>query len=265
MVELDTFLNERTDKIVTEVEKDGALDKSSGPSAANLADYIRSDILARYANNREGTAKERFDKAKSDVDKELGYVNGVLPNFVNDYRGSGVYKQKRGKSGASNKIIFMRFAGENFGNITSFEIDATLGNTKRAQRLEGLVNLVEEDAKSDNPTISDSQIYSLLKTGNTTNPLLKHLLKESTLNGVKKEDFVNGIKNLVGNSARTKKSVMQWGGDKWCDKLLGPTATGLKSNDQKVLQVCVNAIEAQFDMPAWEFLYNAKNRQQLQN
>ena len=265
MVELDTYLNERTDKIVKEVEKDGAIDKSSGPSASNLADYIRSDILARYANNREGTAKERFDKAKSDVDKELGYVNGVLSNFVNDYRGSGAYKQKRGKSGASNKVIFMRFAGENFGNITSFEIDATLGNTKRAQRLEGLVNLVEEDAKSLNPTISDSQIYSLLKTGNTTNPLLKHLLKESTLNGVKKEDFVNGIKDLAQTSARTKKSVMQWGGDKWCDRLLGPTATGLKSNDQEVLQVCVNAIEAQFDMPAWEFLYNAKNRQQLQN
>jgi hypothetical protein len=37
------------------------------------------------------------------------------------------------------------------------------------------------------------------------------------------------------------------------------------SNDQKALQVCVNAIEAQFDMPAWEFLLNAKNREQLQN
>ena len=95
-------------------------------------------------------------------------------------------------------------------------------------------------------------------------PLLKHLLKESTLNGVKKEDFVNGIKDLAQTSARTKKSVMQWGGDKWCEEILGPTAEGLSKN-QQALQVCVNAIEAQFDMPAWEFLLNAKNREQLQN
>ena len=264
MIELDKYLGDLTEDIVKEVEKDGALDKSSGPSASNLAQYMRSDILARYAADRKGTAEERYNRAKSAVDKELGYSNGVLTNFVNDYRGSGKYKQKRGKSGATNKVIFMAFAGENFGNITSFEVDATLGNTRRAQRLEGLVDLVESDAKSDNPTISDSQIYSLLKTGNTTNPLLKHLLKESTLNGVKKEDFVNGIKDLAQTSARTKKSVMQWGGDKWCEEILGPTAEGLSKN-QQALQVCVNAIEAQFDMPAWEFLYNAKNRQQLQN
>ena len=57
---------------------------------------------------------------------------------------------------------------------------------------------------------------------------------------------------------------MQWGADKWCDEILGVRAAGL-SNDQKALQVCVDAIEAQFDMPAWEFLLNAKNREQLQN
>mgnify|MGYP003298365453 CR=1 FL=1 len=125
MIELDKYLGDLTEDIVKEVEKDGALDKSSGPSASNLAQYMRSDILARYAADRNGTAEERYNRAKSAVDKELGYVNGVLTNFVNDYRGSGEYKQKRGKSGATNKVIFMAFAGEDFGNITSFEIDAT--------------------------------------------------------------------------------------------------------------------------------------------
>ena len=268
MIELDKYLLELSDKIVTEVERDGALDKSSGPSAANLAEYIRSDILSRYANDREGTAKERFDRAKAAVDKELGYSNGVLTNFVNDYRGTGKYKQKRGKSGATNKVIFMAFAGENFGNITSFEIDATLGNTKRAQRLEGLVDLVREDLVSEKPTISDAQIYSLLKTGNTNNRLLQHLLEENTLKGVPKEDFVNSIKNIAETSAKTKQSVMQWGGDRWCleniSELSAP-AIGTLTNNQKALQVCVESIENNFDMPAWEFLYNAKNRELLQN
>ena len=268
MIELDKYLLELSDKIVTEVERDGALDKSSGPSAANLAEYIRSDILARYSNDRNGTAEERYNRAKSAVDKELGYSNGVLTNFVNDYRGTGKYKQKRGKSGATNKVIFMAFAGEDFGNITSFEIDATLGNTKRTQRLEGLVDLVREDLISDKPTISDAQIYSLLKTGNTNNRLLNHLLQESTLSGVPKEDFVNGIKNIAETSAKTKKSVMQWGGDRWCleniSELSAP-AIGTLTNNQKALQVCVESIENNFDMPAWEFLLNAKNRELLQN
>lgn len=268
MIELDKYLGDLTEDIVREVEKDGALDKSSGPSASNLAQYIRSDILARYAADRNGTAEERYNRAKSAVDKELGYVNGVLTNFTNDYRGSGKYKQKRGKSGATNKVIFMAFAGENFGNITSFEIDATLGNTRRAQRLEGLVDLVREDLVSEKPTISDAQIYSLLKTGNTNNRLLQHLLEENTLNGVPKEDFVNGIKNIAETSAKTKKSVMQWGGDRWCleniSELSAP-AIGTLTNNQKALQVCVESIENNFDMPAWEFLLNAKNRELLQN
>ena len=268
MIELDKYLGDLTEDIVKEVERDGALDKSSGPSASNLAQYIRSDILARYAADRNGTAEERYNRAKSAVDKELGYVNGVLTNFTNDYRGSGKYKQKRGKSGATNKVIFMAFAGENFGNITSFEIDATLGNTRRAQRLEGLVDLVREDLVSEKPTISDAQIYSLLKTGNTNNRLLQHLLEENTLNGVPKEDFVNGIKNIAETSAKTKKSVMQWGGDRWCleniSELSAP-AIGTLTNNQKALQICVESIENNFDMPAWEFLLNAKNRELLQN
>ena len=117
---------------------------------------------------------------------------------------------------------------------------------------------------SANPTINNTHLYNLLTTGKTNNRLLNKLMDKSSLQGVKKEDFVNTLKNTVDADARTKKAVMQWGGDKWCDKLLGPTAAGL-SNDQKALQVCVNAIEAQFDTPAWKFLLDAKNREQLQN
>ena len=117
---------------------------------------------------------------------------------------------------------------------------------------------------SKNPTINNTHLYNLLKTGKTNNALLNKLMDESSLKGVQKEDFVNTLKNTVDADARTKKAVMQWGADKWCDQILGPTAAGM-SNDQKALQVCVNAIEAQFDMPAWEFLLNAKNRERLQN
>ena len=263
--DLDDHIKKLTNATIEEVEKDGVLDKSSGPSAATMSEYMRSELLARYGADRNGTPTERFARAKESIDKQLGYVNGVLVNFDKDgYRGSGLFKQKQGKSGASNKVIFTRFAGENFGNISSFEIDATLGDTKGQTRVNGLVDLVAEDMASNKPTINNTHLYNLLKTGKTNNALLNKLMDESVLQSVQKEDFVNTLKNTVDADAKTKKAVMQWGADKWCDEILGARAAGM-SNDQKALQVCVNAIEAQFDMPAWEFLLNAKNREQLQN
>ena len=263
--DLDDHIKKITDATIDEVEKDGVLDKAAGPSASTMADYMRSELLSRYAADRNGTPQERYSRAKESIDKQLGYVNGVLVNFDKDgFRGSGLFKQKQGKSGATNRIIFTRFAGENFGNISSFEIDATLGDTKGQSRVNGLVDLVAADMGSNSPTINNTHLYNLLKTGKTNNALLNKLMDESVLQGVQKEDFVNTLKNTVDADARTKKAVMQWGADKWCDEILGVRAAGL-SNDQTALQVCVDAIEAQFDMPAWEFLLNAKNREQLQN
>ena len=263
--DLDDHIKKITDATIDEVEKDGVLDKAAGPSASTMADYMRSELLSRYAADRNGTPSERYSRAKESIDKQLGYVNGVLVNFDKDgFRGSGLFRQKQGKSGATNRIIFTRFAGENFGNISSFEIDATLGDTKGQSRVNGLVDLVAADMGSNSPTINNTHLYNLLKTGKTNNALLNKLMDESVLQGVQKEDFVNTLKNTVDADARTKKAVMQWGADKWCDEILGARAAGM-SNDQKALQVCVNAIEAQFDMPAWEFLLNAKNREQLQN
>ena len=49
-------------------------------------------------------------------------------------------------------------------------------------------------------------------------------------------------------------------GDRWCleniSELSAP-AIGTLTNNQ-ALQVCVESIENNFDMPAWEFLLNAK-------
>jgi hypothetical protein len=263
--DLDDNLKKFTNATIDQVEKEGVIDKSAGPSAANMGDYMRAELLKRYANDQNGTTTERYERARESIKKELGYVNGTLVNFDSDgYRGSGLFRQKQGKSGASNKVIFTRFAGENFGNISSFEIDATLGSSKGQSRVSGLVDLVASDMSSANPTINNTHLYNLLTTGKTNNRLLTKLMDESSLQGVQKEDFVNTLKNTVDADARTKKAVMQWGGDKWCDEILGATAAGL-SNDQKALQVCVNTIEAQFDTPAWKFLLDAKNREQLQN
>ena len=128
---------------------------------------------------------------------------------------------------------------------------------------------LKADTASSNPTITSSHIYELLKNGSSSNPLINHLVEDIKSSKTENlEDFVNLIKNDAISDAATKKGIMQWGGDKWCEhniKGLAPSVAGSLTNNQKTIQMCVEAIEKQFDMPAWEFLLNAKNREQLQN
>ena len=106
--DLDDHIKKITDATIDEVEKDGVLDKAAGPSASTMADYMRSELLSRYAADRNGTPQERYSRAKESIDKQLGYVNGVLVNFDKDgFRGSGLFKQKQGKSGATNSESYL--------------------------------------------------------------------------------------------------------------------------------------------------------------
>ena len=108
--DLDDHIKKITDATIDEVEKDGVLDKAAGPSASTMADYMSSELLSRYAADRNGTHSERYSRAKESIDKQLGYVNGVLVNFDSDgFRGSGIFKQKQGKSGATIELYLHDF------------------------------------------------------------------------------------------------------------------------------------------------------------
>ena len=221
-------------------------------------------LLEEFRNNQSGSVSDRFDQAKAALEVKLGIVNGIPTPFdENGLRGSGEFLQKQGKSGATNQIIFVKNAGENFGNLSAFEIDLTLGDSKSSDRLTKLTSVVFDDVESNTPTVSDRDIYSLIKTGTTTNRLLKHLMKENVLGGVTKTDFINTIKNTVQTTAENKKLVRQWGGEEWCNHMLG-AYSGTLSNDQKAIGVCVKYIENQFETPAWEFLLNPSLQDRLQ-
>ena len=95
--DLDDNLKKFTNATIDQVEKEGVIDKSAGPSAANMGDYMRAELLKRYANDQNGTTTERYERARESIKKELGYVNGTLVNFDSDgYRGSGLFRQKQG-------------------------------------------------------------------------------------------------------------------------------------------------------------------------
>ena len=61
--DLDDHIKKITDATIDEVEKDGVLDKAAGPSASTMADYMRSELLSRYAADRNGTPQERYSRA----------------------------------------------------------------------------------------------------------------------------------------------------------------------------------------------------------
>ena len=123
------------------------------------------------------------------------------------------------------------------------------------KRLQKLARLVDDDIKSmerigAQPSISNEDLAELIKNGETDNRLLTHLMKKENLGKVTKADFINSIKHMVDETL-----IFEWGGEDWCNYILGPAAGGL-SNNQKAIGVCARAIEKQFDVPAWEFLIN---------
>ena len=261
---LDNYLKELTQAQIDLVTSKGATDKLEHPTVQGVSEQALGFLLEEFRNNQSGSVSDRFDQAKAALEVKLGIVNGIPTPFdENGLRGSGEFLQKQGKSGATNQIIFVKNAGENFGNLSAFEIDLTLGDSKGSDRLTKLTSVVFDDVESNTPTVSDRDIYSLLKTGTTTNRLLKHLMKENVLGGVTKTDFINTIKNTVQTTAENKKLVRQWGGEEWCNHMLG-AYSGTLSNDQKAIGVCVKYIENQFETPAWEFLLNPSLQDRLQ-
>ena len=261
---LDNYLKNLTQAQIDLVTSKGATDKTEHPTVQGVSEQALGFLLEEFRNNQSGSVSDRFDQAKAALEVKLGIVNGIPTPFdENGLRGSGEFLQKQGKSGATNQIIFVKNAGENFGNLSAFEIDLTLGDSKNSDRLTKLTSVVFDDVESNTPTVSDRDIYSLIKTGTTTNRLLKHLMKENVLGGVTKTDFINTIKNTVQTTAENKKLVRQWGGEEWCNHMLG-AYSGTLSNDQKAIGVCVKYIENQFETPAWEFLLNPSLQDRLQ-
>ena len=256
---LDQYLKNYTSGQVDLVTSKDAITKTAHPSTEGIANEALGFLLEHFRTNNVGSVEERFELAKAALDAKLGIVNGVpVPFDNNDLRGAGEFLQKRGKSGSTNQVIFVKKAGENFGNITSLEIDISLEDSNNRNRLEKLKRLVTDDLTSDNPSVSDQDIADLLRDGTTSNRLLNHLMKPTNLKNVTQTDFINSIKQTVDNTL-----IRQWGGEDWCNHILG-AYSGTLTNDQKAIGVCAKAIEHEFDTPAWEFLINPSLRDRLQ-
>lgn len=258
---LDEKLKKYTSGLIDDIieRKDQAQTVHS--SAQNMPDRALGYLLERFDENT-GDAETRYAKAQEQLKEQLG-ISGVdvLKPTESGFRGSGQFRQKIGKSGTTNSVIFLAEAGQMFGDTSALEVDMVMEQTTDETRIADLTEFVRENIESDNPSISDQDIYKLVVHGTTSNPLLKHLMQDGHFTksaGQTKTDFINSVQSLVDD-----KIVKQWGGENWCNHLSGKWS-GIQTNDQRAIGVCARAIEYEFDTPAWKFLINPSLRDRLQ-
>ena len=258
---LDNTLLQQMKLSIDKVYKHGTLDRTKDPSSNDIDRDALAQALAIYRNNKgQGTTQERWEAATTAVDRMLGIgPDGELVKFNElGYRGSGPFLQKQSKSMG---VIFVKNSGQQFGDLSSIEIDGKLqGAFNReltGEARQGALETIINDNFKDG-SVPSTDLYNFLNNKPHNNALLNHL-EDEQLGNVDPIKLRNSIKNKIDKKAETTN--IQWGAKQWCDEMLGPTATGDLTKDS--LAICVGAIEAQTGTQAWEFLLNPALRERL--
>lgn len=258
---LDNTLLSQMKLSIDKVYKHGTLDRTKDPSSNDIDRDALAQALAIYRNNKgKGTTQERWEAATTAVDRMLGIgPDGELVKFNElGYRGSGPFLQKQSKSMG---VIFVKNSGQQFGDLSSIEIDGKLqGAFNReltGEARQGALETIINDNFKDG-SVPSTDLYNFLNNKPHNSALLNHL-EDEQLGNVDPIKLRNSIKNKIDKKAETTN--IQWGAKQWCDEMLGPTATGDLTKDS--LAICVGAIEAQTGTQAWEFLLNPALRERL--
>ena len=258
---LDNTLLQQMKLSIDKVYKHGTLDRTKDPSSNDIDRDALAQALAIYRNNKgQGTTQERWEAATTAVDRMLGIgPDGELVKFNElGYRGSGPFLQKQSKSMG---VIFVKNSGQQFGDLSSIEIDGKLqGAFNReltGEARQGALETIINDNFKDG-SVPSTDLYNFLNNKPHNNALLNHL-EDEQLGNVDPIKLRNSIKNKIDKKAETTN--IQWGAKQWCDEMLGPTATGDLTKDS--LAICVGAIEAQTGTQAWEFFLNPALRERL--
>ena len=259
---LDNTLLQQMKLSIDKVYKHGTLDRTKDPSSNDIDRDALAQALAIYRNNKgKGTTQERWEAATTAVDRMLGIgPDGELVKFNElGYRGSGPFLQKQSKSMG---VIFVKNSGQQFGDLSSIEIDGKLQGAFNREltgdaRQGALEGIIDDNFKDG--SLPSTDLYNFLNNKPHNNALLNHLQDEQ-LGNVDPIKLRNSIKNKIDKKAETTN--IQWGAQQWCDEILGPrSATGDPKIDS--FAICISALEQQTGTQAWEFLLNPALRERL--
>ena len=271
---LDDIIEDQSKAMVAEVLKHDVTGRLKTMSQTGMEEKVTAVILATYVKAQGDTPKEKYQNTISLVKSMLGYDGDTLGKFDNNQvRGWGEFRHKL----VNGNVVFTNTAlsGRDFSGITENEIESMLSrkqntifddstearNAPRIDKLSRIVNYANRNYEVTGQGVSTQDIYDFVVNGQTENELIKHLVKDH-LDGNSVSEFKRSLEPLL--DSKFYKKVVMMDGDEWCNYKFGPGSMNLSPKD-KPLGVCIQKIEKDFGIPAWEVLVDDKVRAKLNN
>ena len=104
--------------------------------------------------------------------------------------------------------------------------------------------------------------FDYIVTGSTKNDLLNHIVKDRLGKDIPVSEFKRSLEPLL--DAKFYSQVVMMDGDEWCNYKFGPGSVHLSPQD-KPTAMCVQKIEQDLGVSAWEVLVDDKVREKLNN
>ena len=264
---LDNIIESKSKALLSEALKHDVSGSNKTLSQEGIDRKITATLLAKYLTADGKNAEEKYQNAFAEVQAMMGYKDGKMSNFDNGVRGYGPFRQKE----LGTKVIFTNSAaaGKSFSGITSMEIEDMLGTENNtifdADQEENLTQgdrlsrIVQYSMRQNGVTMQD--VYSFLVDGKTENALINHLVTDR-LGNVSLSEFKRSLEPILDAGAYNQVVMMD--GDEWCNYKFGPGSSSLSPTD-KPTAICVQTIEKQLGVSAWEVLVDDKVKEKLNN
>ena len=264
---LDNIIESKSKALLSEALKHDVIGSNKTLSQEGIDRKITATLLSKYLTADGKNAEEKYQNAFAEVQAMMGYKDGKMSNFDNGVRGYGPFRQKE----LGTKVIFTNSAaaGKSFSGITSMEIEDMLGTENNtifdADQEENLTQgdrlsrIVQYSMRQNGVTMQD--VYSFLVDGKTENALINHLVTDR-LGNVSLSEFKRSLEPILDAGAYNQVVMMD--GDEWCNYKFGPGSSSLSPTD-KPTAICVQTIEKQLGVSAWEVLVDDKVKEKLNN
>ena len=275
--QLDDFIDTSSKGIATDMMGRDSISKSKTITQEGVTQKVTALLLATYSTMQGENAEDRWNKSLELVKSMAGYGDGKtlqINSFDdNSVRGWGPLRHKQ----VGSQIIFTNSAeaGRNYNGITELEIndmlsdenntifdDETEVNYSNLDRLSGVVQYAMREHSRSGEGISDQDLYDYLTTGSTKNELLNHIVKDRLGKKIPVSEFKRSLEPLL--DAKFYNKVVMMDGDEWCNYKFGPGSVHLSPQD-KPTAMCVQKIEKDLGVSAWEVLVDDKVREKLEN
>ena len=275
--QLDDFIDTSSKGIATDMMGRDSISKSKTITQEGVTQKVTALLLSTYSTMQGENAEDRWNKSLELVKSMAGYGDGKtlkIENFdENAVRGWGPLRHKQ----VGSQIIFTNSAeaGRNYNGITELEINdflsddndtifdaATEVSYSNLDKLSAIVQYGMREHSRSGEGISDQDLYDYLTTGSTKNDLLNHIVKDRLGKKISVSEFKRSLEPLL--DAKFYNKVVMMDGDEWCNYKFGPGSVHLSPQD-KPTAMCVQKIEKDLGVSAWEVLVDDKVREKLNN